>query len=321
MLPAAQPAVLTASQTACLDAVKDGMQTKMMIAIKAKRDLKTAAAALENLRRAQLVRRSSARGWRVTERGQSSAVETIPDPKRRLGGKAAGWIVAGSSAARILQVLDRPMRISEMAARIGVSQVRVRQLTVKLLASGRLRTVDGAKALRLVARIDDPTILLTRDEERALSAMPDHYPTNAARIRTTTALSADRERAALASLKAADLITDSPDASGERRYRLTAAGSAHPQRNPSARRAKPLRLKVESDRVLAVLSHIAESGEARIKDIGYALELPYFSTNALLQYLKRKGLVQKVEGVVNAPYRMTGEGDEVLAEMARRRRS
>ena len=89
MQPAARPAVLTTSQTGCLNAVKDGVQTRMMIAIKAKRDLKTAAAALEKLRRAQLIRRSGGRGWQVTERGQSCAVETIADPGQRLGGRAA----------------------------------------------------------------------------------------------------------------------------------------------------------------------------------------------------------------------------------------
>jgi predicted transcriptional regulator len=43
------------------------------------------------------------------------------------------------------------------------------------------------------------------------------------------------------------------------------------------------------------------------------------SMNALMQYLKRKGLVAKDEPERNAPYSLTERGCVALAEMTRRR--
>ena len=311
--------VLTASQAACLDAIKDGAHAKTMIAIKAKLDLRPATAALKKLQHSRLVRNSARYGWRATKRGRSCCVEVIPGPERHLGGKAFDRVVAGSNAERLFKILDRPMRISELAELSGISRQGVHQLVVKMLASGQLRTLEDAKAFRLVARIDDPTILLTQNEARILSAMPDQYPTSAAGIRTAARLSADRERAPLASLSAKGLIEDVQRLPGERLCRLTKAGLTHPQRDISAQHAEPLHLKVRSDRVFAVLTLIAETGDVRIKDIGRALDIPNQSMNALIQNLKRKGLVRNVGREFRAPYELTDEGRETLAELVRRR--
>jgi hypothetical protein len=42
------------------------------------------------------------------------------------------------------------------------------------------------------------------------------------------------------------------------------------------------------------------------------------SINALMQYLKRKHLVEKTGQEFNAPYSLTNEGHAALAEMTRR---
>jgi RIO-like serine/threonine protein kinase len=42
------------------------------------------------------------------------------------------------------------------------------------------------------------------------------------------------------------------------------------------------------------------------------------SINALMQYLKRKHLVEKTSQEFNAPYSLTNEGYAALAEMTRR---
>ncbi len=313
--------VLTASQAACLGAIRDGAHAKTMIAIKAKLDFRPTTAALGELLHSRLVRQSARYGWRTTKRGRSCAIEVIPDPQRRLGGKAFGRVVEGSSAERLFKILDRPMRISEIAQRLEITQQRVHQLVVKFLATGQLHALHDGIAFRVGARIEDPTILLTQDEVRVLSAMPDHYPTSAAKIRAAARLSVDRQKSPLASLIAKDLIEVFEGAPGEMLYRFTKGGSTHPQRNVSARRAEPLALKVRSDRILAVLSHIAETERVRIKDIGSALNIPNQSMNALFQYLKRKVLVRNVSREFRAPYELTDEGRETLAEMARRRRS
>jgi predicted transcriptional regulator len=49
-----------------------------------------------------------------------------------------------------------------------------------------------------------------------------------------------------------------------------------------------------------------------------ALKIPQPSINALMQYLKRKGLVQKASQEQAAPYSLTGKGLAALTEMARR---
>jgi Mn-dependent DtxR family transcriptional regulator len=57
----------------------------------------------------------------------------------------------------------------------------------------------------------------------------------------------------------------------------------------------------------------------RIKDISDSLQLPPQSTNALVQYLKRKELVQKTDESLSAPYALTSFGRSTLAEMEQRR--
>ena len=60
-------------------------------------------------------------------------------------------------------------------------------------------------------------------------------------------------------------------------------------------------------------------GALRIKDVSDRLRLPHQSTNALMQYLKRKALVEKLGEQVGAPFGLTALGRETLAEMAQRR--
>jgi hypothetical protein len=48
------------------------------------------------------------------------------------------------------------------------------------------------------------------------------------------------------------------------------------------------------------------------------LRIPRESINALMQYLKRKQLVEKTSQEFSAPYSLTNEGHAALAEMTRR---
>src|SRR5207244_5141002 len=85
-------------------------------------------------------------------------------------------------------------------------------------------------------------------------------------------------------------------------YRITGAGLQHPQRNEFTRRAQAPRLPVQSDRVRQVLSTILDSRALRIKDVAQELGIPQQSTNALMQYLKRRNLVWKTGQELEAPY-------------------
>lgn len=318
-MPSAAGSVqLTVSEAACLDAVKDGLDAKTKIAIESKQDLKTVAKALQKLSRARLIRRVGSRGWCPTRQGRHCDVCIVPDPERRRGGKAFGRLVTGSTAERLLNMLDRPMRGVELIERLGVTPQRIHQLIVRLHAQGRVRLGDREKILHIVARNNDRSILLTQDEERILSALPDDAVTTVPRLAAAAHLMSAAAKDVIGRLCEKGLVEEAGSGRGQTHYRLGAEGRAHIQRRGSARRAEPVPLKVRSDRVRGVLSYLAERREARIKDVGDALGISRSSMNALMQYLKRKGLVRKIRRELSAPYELTIEGRDVLREMSRR---
>ena len=318
MPPAAERVQLTVSEAACLDAVKDGLNGKTKIAVETKRDLKTVAKVLEKLSRARLVGRTGSRRWRPTKRGRHCVVRVVPDPERRRGGKPFGRLVAGSAAERLLNTLDRPMRGVELVERLGVTPQRVHYLIVRLHAQGRVKLGDRGKILHIVARSDDPSLLLTHDEERILSALPDEAATTVPRLAAGARMLSARATNAVDHVYEKGLVEEAGSIRGHTLYRLAAEGRAHFQRRASARRAEPAPLKVKSDRVRSVLSYLAERGGARIKDVRDALGISHASMNALMQYLKRLGLVRKISCELSAPYALTTEGRDILREMFRR---
>jgi DNA-binding PadR family transcriptional regulator len=171
----------------------------------------------------------------------------------------------------------------------------------------------------MVARADDPTPLLSREEQRVLSAFPEHYATTATKIRLAARCEETATAGALERLLALGLVAGEGTAAGSKVYRLAAAGLAHPQYRQSAGRAAPPTLPVRSDRVCAVLVLLADRGQAQITHVRDALGVAHPSINALFQYLKRKSLVRKSGEEIRAPYVLTERGREVLAEMRRRR--
>ena len=318
MPPAAERIQLTVSEAACLDAVKGGLNGKTKIAVETKRDLKTVAKTLEKLSRARLIRRIGSRCWGPTNYGRNCAVRVVPDPERRRGGKAFGRLVAGSAAERLLDTLDRPMRGVELVECLGVTPQRVHQIIVRLYGQGRVRLGDRGNILHIVARSDDPSLLLTHDEERILSALPDDAATTIPRLAAGARMRSARATNAVDHVYEKGLVEEAGSSRSDTLYRLAAEGRAHIQRRASARRAEPAPLKVRSDRVRNVLSCLDDRGHARIKDVRDALGISQASMNALMQYLKRMGLVKKISCELSAPYELTTEGRDILKEMFRR---
>lgn len=306
---------LSVSEAACLDAIRKGHGTKTKIAVGARRDLKVVSNSLETLRRARLVSRGRDARWRATTRGRHCLVQLVPDPKPKRGPRAVGKIVPGSAADRLLAALDRPMRGVELTALLGVSPQRVHQIVVRLLAYDRVRIGDRAHILHIIARIDDPSVLLTRVEERVLSALPDDAMTVATGLAAVTGLSATRVQKELARLRELALVEIAGMRRGKALYRLSSAGGEYFQRRNRARHAKPALLTVKSDRVRDVLSYLSDHGDARIIDLRDALEIAHPSINALMQYLKRKHLVKKIGDKLSAPYELTDDGREALTEI------
>jgi DNA-binding IclR family transcriptional regulator len=304
--------VLTKSQAACLTALRTGKVTKPEIAILAKLDLKKTSAALGTLEQIGLVKQNQEKRWHTTRRGKTCRFKVISDRLRRNSG------VPGAGGRRLLNLLDRPMRGNEIVERLGVSHQRVRQLVIKLHAQGYVTFGDEETPFWVIRRTDDRTPLLSRDEEHVLSTIPREYVTNAVKIRLAARMPENKVQKILKGLIVSRFVEEFEGLQGTRVYRLTDAGNRHPQLDLSARRAAEPRLPVESDRVRKVLSTISDSGALRIRDVTDKLRIPRQSINALMQYLKRKHLVEKTTSEFEAPYSLTDEGRAALAEMTRR---
>jgi DNA-binding MarR family transcriptional regulator len=311
-MPKAQNLVLTQSQAACLIALRHGNESQPKIALEAKLILSRVAATLRALVQLGLAEQDPTRRWHPTDRGTACRFESVPDRPRRNSS------LLGPAGQRLLRLLDRPKPGREIAKKLGITHQGVRQLLIRLHAQGQVRFADPKTPFRIVARTDDKTFLLSRDEERVLSAIPRNYATDATKIRLASGVSESMVHQILERLLVRRLIEVSDGPWEQRIYRITGAGLKHPQCTQSARHAQALRMPVESDRIRNVLSLILDSGELRIKDVTNALSLPPQSVNALMQYLKRRRLVKKSTGAHNSPYSLTAEGIAALAEMTRR---
>jgi DNA-binding IclR family transcriptional regulator len=222
----------------------------------------------------------------------------------------------GTSIARLLAAVDRPRRERDLARELGISRQMAHQNIVRLLALGLLRSADPDRPTQLVALATDTTLLLRIGEERVLSAFPDGAYTTARNLASRLRQPVEAVRAVLDTLKAQGLAAEAPGGT-DGRVALTAAGAAQFQRDASARRAEPWTLPVKSDRVQAVLERLAEA-PARTVDIGRELGIERHTVNALMQYLKRRGLARKAGDDLFAPHEITDTGRRVAAEMSRR---
>jgi DNA-binding IclR family transcriptional regulator len=311
-MPKGRNVALTKSQAACLIALRHCKDAKTEIAIEAKLDLIKTTTALRALARLGLAKQDRTKRWRATAHGKTCRYETVPDRVRRNSG------LPGPGGRRLLELLARSMRGSEIAEKLGVTHQRVRQLVIKLHAQGYLSFGDQENAFWMVMRAGDKTLLLSRDEERVLSVIPREYATDATKIRLAARMPEGTAEQILERLIVNGFVEAFEGLRGNRVFRITAAGLTHPQRAQSAARAGEPRLPVESDRVRKVLSAISGSGVLRIREVTDVLRVPRQSINALMQYLKRKHLVKKTGHEFNAPYSLTAAGYAALAEMTRR---
>jgi Mn-dependent DtxR family transcriptional regulator len=304
---------LSAPEAACLEAVRSGADTKTRVALGARLDLKQTDVTLRGLATAGLIKKRD-RKWCLAPRGEAAAVSVVPDTGGRRGRNRDSKVRPGTSSDRLLALLVRPRRGAELAAELGVSLQRVHQLVVRLAALGLVRIGDPDRPLHIVARSADRSVLLGVLEETVLSAFPEIAGTTLAKIAKAS------RRTSREAASAIDLLIEHglAEAAGPTRhgelYRLTLAGRGHWQRRPT-RTADLPPLPVKSDRVRLVLAHLAEHGPTRTHTIGEALDIPRASINALMQYLKRKGLVRKSGTDLHAPHELTAEGEETLRGM------
>jgi DNA-binding IclR family transcriptional regulator len=328
---------LTKSQADCLLVLRNPGHSQSKVAIAAKLDLKRAETALRRLEQLGLARQTDSKLWIATALGEDCNFETLPEQRPLRGRPPAPSAQTaltfadappaapqqdrplGAGARRLLELLDRPKRGPALAQELGFSHERVRQLLHSLHALGRVSFGDPDHPSWLIKRAGDETPVLTREAERALAALPREHLTDATRLAAATGLSDDEAERILGDLIAAGLVEAFNGSQGGLVFRITAAGSEHPQCVSSARRAAPPPLPARSDRVRNVLQTIFDAGALRIRDVKDLTGIPQNSINALMQYLKRKGLVEKAGDRFDAPYGLTERGLATLTEMTRRR--
>ena len=313
-----QSIALSVSEAACLEALRSGVNRKMLIALRVSLNLDQAGKALRKLVSLGLATTDGGRIWNLTPRGKRAVISIAPTLRTR-GQKPLTALVPGSSAARLFALLDRPRRGAELPALLNLTRQRVNQLVAAVSAFGLIRFADPNCPTFAIALTDEPTALLRQDQERVLSAFPETDATTLWRVAVAAKIDAIKVAALAESLCEAGLLEKSGASCRGDLYRLTAAGSSHWQRSATVRRADIPTPPFRSERVRGVLSYLENRGPTRTRDIGFGLAIPQESINALMQYLKRKKAVRTVTGARHAPYGLTPDGREMLAAMTRAR--
>src|SRR5262249_31324593 len=148
--------------------------------------------------------------------------DTVADRPRRNGR-------SGPGGRRLLELLDRPMRGREIVEKLGITHQGVRQLLIKLHACGEVCFADPENPFWIVMRAGDKTPVLSRHEERVLSAVPREYATDTIKIRIAAGVPEAEISRILERLLVRRLIAASDGLRGNRVYRITEAGLKHPQ--------------------------------------------------------------------------------------------
>jgi DNA-binding MarR family transcriptional regulator len=309
-----KPVSLKASEAACLEALRSGIERKALVAVRAALNLRQTGLALGTLVSLELATINGNRTWHLTPRGKTAHISIAPDVRRH-GRPPGAQPVPGPSAMRLLTLLDQPRRGVELAALPGVTRQRVHQLVVALSARGRLRTSDPDHPTFVIALKDDATTLLRQDQERVLSAFPETKATTLSKIALAAQMHAGKTATITESLRKAGLIEKSGTATYGDLYRPTALGSTHWQRSATARHADGPPPPFRSDRIREVLSYLESQGPTRTRDVGYRLRIPQQSINALMQYLKRRNAIRTETDLRRAPYELTPDGREILEAM------
>jgi DNA-binding MarR family transcriptional regulator len=286
----------------------------MLIAIRSGLSLKHTASALKSLTSLGIAASKDGRSWHLTRRGIGSAASADAPPRKR-GRKPGDATKPSPSAQRLLACLDRPRTSAELSALMNVTRQRIHQILVVLFALDLIRSADPEHPTGLVARKEDASVLLRRDQERVLSAFPQSGATTRSRLATAAGLRAAAIAAALEFLSREGLIETTGTTRSGDLYQLTPAGSAHWQRSATANRADLPPPPFRSDRVRDVLTYLEEHGQRRTRDIAAELNIPPTSMNALMQYLKRRNAVGNRNDVRHSPYGLTADGRRMLAAM------
>ncbi len=311
------PVSLPSAEAACLQALRAGFGRPTVIALRCGHSVERIGRALATLSDLHLAKKGEDGVWGLIERGGTVPVSVLPEAGTR-GRKPLRTVVPGSTAARLLALLEKPRHRADLPGLLGVTRERVRQLVVSLSAAGLIRGPGSGDPIFALALAGDPVVLLTYAQERVSSAFGEEKPTTLSRL----AAVAHRSPAVMAEiaefLRDAGLIEQVGRTAYGELWRLTPAGRSHWQRSPDVAEAEEPPLMFRSGRVANVLAYLAEQGASRTIGVARALDIPPQSANALMQYLKRRGIVRVQSDAFRSPYVLTDEGRELLAAMTQR---
>ena len=232
-----KPISMSASEAACLEALRSGAERKVLVALRARLNLSQTTRALGTLASLGLATINGNHTWRLTPQGKAADITIAPAIRTR-GRPPATELVPGTSATRLLALLDRPRRGAELATLLGVTRQRVHQLVVALAARGLVRLGDPNYPTFVIALKDDSSTLLRQEQERVLSAFPETAATTLSKITLATHMHRNEVDAIAESLRKAVLIEKIGTSTYGDLYQLTTAGSTHWQRSATARHAE-----------------------------------------------------------------------------------
>ena len=311
------PVSLPSAEAACLRVLRAGFGRPTAIALRCGHGAVRIGRALATLSDLHLAKKGVDGVWGLTARGRTVTVTVLPADKTR-GRKPSRVVVAGSTAARLLALLETPRHRADLPGLLGVTRERIRQLVVIQSAAGRIRGAGSDDPIFALALANDPVLLLTYAQERVLSAFGEDKATTLSRLgqvahRTPAVMSQIADF-----LRDAGLIEAAGRAAQGELWRLTPAGRSHWQRSEDVPRAEEPPPMFRSGRIANVLAYLARQGESRTVEVARALDIPAQSMNGLMQYLKRRGVVRVRSDAFHAPYVLTDEGRDLLAAMTRR---
>lgn len=254
-----------------------------------------------------------------TQRTRHAGTESDSAPApvvRKRDPKHSPKTVPSRAAMRLLAALDRPRRGSELSALLGVSRERVRQLIGQLADMGLVRSANPGRRTTVVARHDDPTLLLAREQARVLNRFMEAEAATVSQITMHIGMRVAMVGAVVESLCALGMVERTGATRQGTLYRLTPAGLSHWQRSPkNIRRAKAPSLWTRGDRISNALLYIHDHEPVGTVEMRKALNLSPDALNCMLQYLKRVGMVRNAAETWPVPYTLTLDGRQTVMAM------
>ena len=259
--------LLTHVQAACLRAIRGGKAARTPIAVAAGLSLRCAADALNALCELGFIRRDPhGRGWALTNLGQSGPMQVPELVPGTNDAPAQNPMRVGVMGRRLLELLNRPRCGREIIAELNISQHRLRALTVALIAMGKVRVGDPDRVTLVVARSDDPSVLLTHHGARVLSAFSLLDETTPSHVAADFRMPISDVMQHVSFLREQGLVRESGQSGRGVHYELTPLGFGSPaisrRGEEGAPRALSRQIRARSPGVVAPVSAWA-SADAR----------------------------------------------------------